>query len=158
MARQISVFWTDDFSLLVQSFGQTISIFWPDGFSLLARRFQSPGQTNEGMADRENSMESPAPEEMPLVLAYPADGGPREQSPNVVLRALPPSVAVNMSTILVGARVIDWPALMRQLQDEASLQGWTLASKVQKRPSEHPGWGGPCYCTKQGCTQVCPCV
>ena len=57
-----------------------------------------------------------------------------------------------MSTILVGARVIDWPALMRQLQDEASLQGWTLASKVQKRPSEHPGWGGPCYCTKQGCT------
>ena len=97
-------------------------------------------------------MESPAPEEMPLVLAYPADGGPREQSPNVVLRALPPSVAVNMSTILVGARVIDWPALMRQLQDEASLQGWTLASKVQKRPSEHPGWGGPCYCTKQGCS------
>ena len=77
------------------------------------------------MADRENSMESPAPEEMPLVLAYPADGGPREQSPNVVLRALPPSVAVNMSTILVGARVIDWPALMRQLQDEASQQGWT---------------------------------
>ena len=70
------------------------------------------------MADRENSMESPAPEEMPLVLAYPADGGPREQSPNVVLRALPPSVAVNMSTILVGARVIDWPALMRQLQDQ----------------------------------------
>ena len=38
------------------------------------------------MADRENSMESPAPEEMPLVLAYPADGGPREQSPNVVLQ------------------------------------------------------------------------
>ena len=40
------------------------------------------------MADRENSMESPAPEEMPLVLAYPADGGPREQSPNVTQRFL----------------------------------------------------------------------
>ena len=99
----IQYFGQTDFSILArrfQYFGQT-------DFSILARRFQSFGQTNEGMADRENSMESPAPEEMPLVLAYPADGGPREQSPNVVLRALPPSVAVNMSTIFVGARVIN---------------------------------------------------
>ena len=141
----IQSFGQTDFSLLARRFqspGQTISVSWPDGFSILARRIQSPGQTNEGMADRENSMESPAPEEMPLVLAYPADGGPREQSPNVVLRALPPSVAVNMSTILVGARVIDWPTLKTQLQDEASLQGWTLASKVQRRQSEYPGCKG----------------
>ena len=69
----------------------------------------------------------------------------------VELRSLGPPVVVNMATMAVGSIIIDWPELKKKLQDEASSSGWVMASKMQQRPGQNPGWSGHIYCSHHGC-------
>lgn len=65
-------------------------------------------------------------------------------------------VVTCLGNVRPNSLVVDWHGLKRKLKDDAAQQGWSMASKVQNRAGgKIPGWSGPIYCTRTGCSWGC---